>query len=49
MAEEENVFVGTNCQSFDPSKVQCDKEGNMPIHIQISIVKKMILDIIYIL
>ena len=33
MAEEENVFVGTNCQSFDPSKVQCDKEGNMPIHI----------------
>ena len=23
MAEEENVFVGTNCQSFDPSKVQC--------------------------
>lgn len=30
---EENVFVGTNCQSFDPSKVQCDKEGNMPIHI----------------
>ena len=28
-----NVFVGTNCQSFDPSKVQCDKEGNMPIHI----------------
>lgn len=29
---EENVFVGTNCQSFDPSKVQCDKEGNMPIH-----------------
>lgn len=26
-------FVGTNCQSFDPSKVQCDKEGNMPIHI----------------
>lgn len=33
MAEEKNVFVGTNCQSFDPSKVQCDKEGNMPIHI----------------
>ena len=33
MAEEENVFVGTNCQSFDPSKVQCNKEGNMPIHI----------------
>lgn len=33
MTEEENVFVGTNCQSFDPSKVQCDKEGNMPIHI----------------
>ena len=33
MVEEENVFVGTNCQSFDPSKVQCDKEGNMPIHI----------------
>lgn len=33
MAEEENVFIGTNCQSFDPSKVQCDKEGNMPIHI----------------
>lgn len=33
MAEKENVFVGTNCQSFDPSKVQCDKEGNMPIHI----------------
>ena len=33
MAEEENIFVGTNCQSFDPSKVQCDKEGNMPIHI----------------
>lgn len=33
MIEEENVFVGTNCQSFDPSKVQCDKEGNMPIHI----------------
>lgn len=33
MAEEENVFVGTNCQSFDHSKVQCDKEGNMPIHI----------------
>lgn len=33
MAEEENVFVGTNCQSFDLSKVQCDKEGNMPIHI----------------
>lgn len=30
---KENVFVGTNCQSFDPSKVQCDKEGNMPIHI----------------
>lgn len=30
---EENVFVGTNCQSFDPSKVQCNKEGNMPIHI----------------
>jgi hypothetical protein len=30
---EENVFVGTNCQSFNPSKVQCDKEGNMPIHI----------------
>lgn len=29
---EENVFVGTNCQSFDPSKIQCDKEGNMPIH-----------------
>lgn len=29
---KENVFVGTNCQSFDPSKVQCDKEGNMPIH-----------------
>ena len=27
------IFVGTNCQSFDPSKVQCDKEGNMPIHI----------------
>ena len=33
MVKEENVFVGTNCQSFDPSKVQCDKEGNMPIHI----------------
>ena len=33
MSKEENVFVGTNCQSFDPSKVQCDKEGNMPIHI----------------
>lgn len=33
MIKEENVFVGTNCQSFDPSKVQCDKEGNMPIHI----------------
>lgn len=33
MAEEENVFVGTNCQSFDPNKIQCDKEGNMPIHI----------------
>lgn len=33
MAKEENVFIGTNCQSFDPSKVQCDKEGNMPIHI----------------
>lgn len=33
MAEEENVFVGTNCQSFDPSKVQCDKEGNISIHI----------------
>ena len=33
MAEEENIFVGANCQSFDPSKVQCDKEGNMPIHI----------------
>lgn len=30
---EENVFVGTNCQSFDPSKIQCDKEGNMPIHV----------------
>ena len=29
---EENFVVGTNCQSFDPSKVQCDKEGNMPIH-----------------
>lgn len=27
MAEEENVFVGTNCQSFDPSKIQCDKEA----------------------
>ena len=33
MSKEENVFVGTNCQSFDPSKIQCDKEGNMPIHI----------------
>lgn len=33
MAEKENVFTGTNCQTFDPSKVQCDKEGNMPIHI----------------
>ena len=33
MAKEENVFIGTNCQSFDPNKVQCDKEGNMPIHI----------------
>ena len=33
MVKEENVFAGTNCQSFDPSKVQCDKEGNMPIHI----------------
>ena len=33
MSKEENVFVGTNCQSFDPNKVQCDKEGNMPIHI----------------
>lgn len=46
---EENVFVGTNCQSFDPSKVQCDKEGNMPIHILDKYCEEMILDIIYIL
>lgn len=49
MSKEENVFVGTNCQSFDPSKVQCDKEGNMPIHILDKYCEEMILDIIYIL
>lgn len=31
--EENNFIIGTNCSSYDPDQIQCDKQAELPIHL----------------